>query len=553
MLQNQTEKDSTITKVALYCRVSTTEQGLEGHSLEAQEAVMYKHCIERGYTVQEVYVDAGISGKEMTKRHALQRLLHDAEEQQFDLVLVWKLSRMGRNLKDVLEIVERLGKQQIGFLSLSEQFDTSTPSGRFMFQQMASFNEYERNIIAENVKLTMTKLAQDGHWTGNQVLGYDNARSEDGKGTLTINETEAAIIRLIFQQALEGKGYRSIANHMNQQGYRTKKGNTFSAVAIKDILRNPVYQGKIRYNRYENWANARRKGLSDEVILVQGQHPAIISEADWKQVGTLLDLQSKQPTWHRQGSNVLTGLLRCPQCDAPMAASNVTNTLKDGTKKRIRYYSCSQFRNKGASVCSANSIRADVAEKRVRERFAAYISQPRLLQQLSERLESQHSIYLENWQRQEEQLEAKQADLERQYEQITTILIETPELADDLSPRLRQIRQEQASLRAQLQQLDAKRKQHHTKPSLTSLEALFDLLHGVMKNQEKQALKAIYQLFIARIDWNKAENTLHVELNIDQATFQHLFVQEEEEVRSIPERASSLRLLEKALPISVRI
>ncbi|MBA3927780.1 hypothetical protein [Listeria rustica] len=87
---------------------------------------------------------------------------------------------------------------------------------------------------------------------------------------------------------------------------------------------------------------------------------------------------------------------------------------------------------------------------------------------------------------------------------------------------------------------------------MTSLEALFDLLHGVMKNQEKQALKAIYRLFIARIDWNKAEDTLHVELNIDQATFAHLFVQEEE-VRSIPERASSLRLLEKALPISVRI
>ncbi|NUX21639.1 recombinase family protein, partial [Staphylococcus aureus] len=124
----------------------------------------------------------------------------------------------------------------------------------------------------------------------------------------------------------------------------------------------PFYIGKIQFAKYKDWSDKRRKGLNDKPVIAEGKHSPIINQDLWDKVQMRKKQVSQKPQVHGKGTNLLTGIIHCPQCGAPMAASNTTNTLKDGTKKRIRYYSCSNFRNKGSKVCSANSVRADVIE-----------------------------------------------------------------------------------------------------------------------------------------------------------------------------------------------
>ncbi len=147
-------------------------------------------------------------------------------------------------------------------------------------------------------------------------------------------------------------------------------------------MRNKIYAGYLEYARYINWETKRWKGKNPKPILVKGTHEPIILEEDYQKIQERLALEGKQPKWNHTGENVLMGLLRCPEGGALVVAGNVTNTLKDGTKKRIRYYSCSVFQNKGASVCHANSIRAKQAETFVAERFKEIVQLPEVLPRL---------------------------------------------------------------------------------------------------------------------------------------------------------------------------
>ena len=170
-----------------------------------------------------------------------------------------------------------------------------------------------------------------------------------------INQHEANIVKYIFESYAKGHGYRKIANALNHKGYVTKKGNPFSISAVTYILSNPFYIGKIQFE-------IRRKGLNDKPVIAEGKHTPIISQSLWDKVQARKKQVSEKPQVHGKGTNILTGLISCPQCSAPMAAVTPQTHLKMALK-RIRYYSCSNFRNKGSKVCSANSVRADVIEK----------------------------------------------------------------------------------------------------------------------------------------------------------------------------------------------
>lgn len=121
------------------------------------------------------------------------------------------------------------------------------------------------------------------------------------------------VVRRIFTEASLGKGLRSIANTLNKQGYKTKHGNDFSTTAVKGILENPLYEGKVRYGQYRHWEKKRRKGKQNNYVLADGKQPAIISSEQWSAVSKLMAKRHKIPAWNLQGSNVLTGLLKCPE------------------------------------------------------------------------------------------------------------------------------------------------------------------------------------------------------------------------------------------------
>lgn len=173
-----------------------------------------------------VYEDAGISGKDIRHRPAMQQLLEDASKKKFHLVMSWKINRISRKLSDAIKIVETLEKYGIGYQSYSEPFESSTPAGKMQFQMMALVGEFERNTIAQNLKMGMRAKAMSGEWCGGiPPFGYCWVTMEGTenhgrrKSRLEVVEREAEAVRLMFQLYASGKGYKAIVGRINREGY----------------------------------------------------------------------------------------------------------------------------------------------------------------------------------------------------------------------------------------------------------------------------------------------------------------------------------------------
>ena len=361
---NNTVLEQKVVRAVGYIRVSTQEQAEEGYSLEAQQDLIRKHCEKEGKHLVTIYADKGISGKSTKDRIALEELLEESTQGVFDEVIVWKTSRLARNTLDLLQITKKLEENQVEVKSLSESYDLGTSQGKLMMGVLGIIAEFERNVIVDNLKIGMNVRARQGLKNGGKLLGYrSEGRGRDSK--LVIIPEEAQLVRLIYKMYAEGKGYKAITTYINKLGYKTVRGNPFSTTGVKEILKNPTYIGKIRYNRYTDYANKRRKGSNENYILADGKHEPIIDNDTWNKVQAIQDNNKGKYIPKYKGEFPLTGILRCPACGSGMVASTTVNTLIDGTKKTLRYYTCGRHKSQGASVCKANSVRADYAEEYV--------------------------------------------------------------------------------------------------------------------------------------------------------------------------------------------
>lgn len=507
-----------------YIRVSTERQ-VEGYSIEGQITQIEQYCQFNGYELVDIYADRGISGKSMN-RPELQRMLNDAKNGKLDCVMVYKTNRLARNTSDLLTIVEELHRQNVEFFSLSERMEVKNSTGKLMLQILASFSEFERNTTLENIYTGQYQRALEGYYQGNLPLGYNNI--PDNKKELMINQHEANIVKYIFESYAKGHGYRKIANALNHKGYVTKKDNPFSISAVTYILSNPFYIGKIQFAKYKDWNDKRRKGLNDNPVIAEGKHTAIISQDLWDKVQARKKQVSQKPQVHGKGTNLLTGILHCPnpQCNAPMAASNTTNTLKDGTKKRIRYYSCSNFRNKGSKVCSANSVRADVIEKYVMDQILEIVKSDKVLKQVVERVNQENQVDVAA-------LNHDIAYKQQQFDEINTKLknlIQTiednPDLTSALKPTIHQYETQLNDITNQMNQL--KHQQNQEKPSYDTkqIAALLQRIFQNIESMDKSQLKALYLMVIDRIDIRKDENhkkQFYVTLKLNNEIIKQLF------------------------------
>lgn len=387
--RNQINQTVTQKRVALYARVSTVEQAEEGYSIDEQINVLREWCEKEGYTIHDEYIDRGKSGKDIKGRPAVQQLIYDANQKSFDIVLVWKMNRLSRKSVDLLTIVDQLQNKNIGFRSYTEHYETETPSGRLQFQMMAAISEFERANIAENVKMGMIARAKEGSWNGGQVLGYDvvTTPSDNRKrklSKLVVNENEAATVRKIFEWYVQGNGYKSIANRLNKNGYRTKKDKDFSINAVRTILCNPIYAGYIRYNVRRDWNEKRRNNINPNPVIVRGQHEPLISTDVWEQTKSLMKSRTGKPNRVHSGEFPLTGILKCPVCGSSTVLGRTTNRTKDGSKRVLEYYVCGAWKNKGTAVCRSNGVRTDYAEKYVLQKIADLAQSDVLLKQITE-------------------------------------------------------------------------------------------------------------------------------------------------------------------------
>ena len=387
-------------KVAIYCRVSTVEQAEEGYSIDEQNLKIREYCEREGHEIYDLYEDRGISGKNITNRPGIKQLLKDATENKFDLVIVWKLNRISRKLLDILNIVELLNKHNIAFRSLTENFETETPSGKLQLNIMGAIGEFERETIAENVKMGLVARSREGRWCGGVVLGYDvveiPSEGKKRKNTkLQINEKEASAVRRIFDLYSQGHGYKAVVNRVNKEGYKTKRNNEFAVATVRDILRNPVYIGKIRYNVRQDWSKKRRNNINPNPILSDGQHEPIIDMATWNKVQVILNERSKKQNKIYHSEFPLTGILKCPVCGAGMTISRSTSKRKDGTKRILEYYSCGNWKNKGTAVCSSNGIRAEIADEYVLNKIMELINNKPILRKVVDNINRNKSSKLQ--------------------------------------------------------------------------------------------------------------------------------------------------------------
>ncbi|MCD2478457.1 cassette chromosome recombinase CcrB [Staphylococcus cohnii subsp. cohnii] len=509
-------------RIGAYIRVSTERQ-VEGYSIDGQITQIEQFCQFNGYDLVDIYADRGISGKSMN-RPALQRMLQDAKNGKLDCVIVYKINRLARNTSDLLTIVEELHRQNVEFFSLSERMEVKNSTGKLLLNILASFSEFERNTILENIYTGQHQRALEGYYQGNLPLGYNNI--PDNKKDLMINQHEANIVKYIFESYAKGHGYRKIANALNHKGYVTKKGNPFSISAVTYILSNPFYIGKIQFAKYKDWNDKRRKGLNDKPVIAEGKHSPIIGKDLWDKVQARKKQVSKKPQVHGKGTNLLTGIIFCEKCGAAYAASNTTNTLKDGTKKRIRYYSCSNFRNKGSKVCSANSVRADVIEKYVMDQILEIVKSDKVLKQVVERVNQENQIDVAA-------LNHDIAYKQQQFDEINTKLknlIQTiednPDLTSALKPTIHQYETQLNDITNQINQL--KQQQNQEKPSYDTKQISIILSHIFqnIESMDKSQLKALYLTVIDRIDIRKDGNhkkQFYVTVKLNNEIIKQLF------------------------------
>jgi len=239
-----------IIKVAVYARVSTQEQAVEGTSLEYQSGQLEHYCGSMNWVIWQSYVDPGYTGKD-GDRPGLKRLLADAKLGLFEKVVVYKLDRLARKLRLLLEIEEKLKDYGVALYSVKENIDTSTAIGRTVFQVLGLAAEWEREAIVERTRGGRLQRYMQGCWgPGSPPFGYSYDRETK---KLVINEVEARIVRRIFEEYASGKSMVHIANMLNGERIppRRKDGKGWRNTAIRDILLKPTYKGTQIVNIYQ--------------------------------------------------------------------------------------------------------------------------------------------------------------------------------------------------------------------------------------------------------------------------------------------------------------
>ena len=352
-------------KCVLYPRVST-EMQVDGFSLDGQKSSLRRFADREEMEIVNIYEDAGKSGKSIEGRPAFKQMLLDIENGlEIDYILVYKLSRFGRNAADILNSLEHIQAFGVNLICIEEGIDSSQTSGKLLISVLSAVAEIERENIIEQTMNGRKEKARQGGWNGGFApYGYFLKDKQ-----LFIQEDEAEAVRIIFDKYLNGNmGFHKIANYLNLQGIQKIKRNNgtlslWGTHFIRMIIDNPVYCGKISYGRrvrekVKGSKNEYKQVPQEDYIIAEGQHEAIISEELWnaaheKREQTGIKSPSKIG---RDRAHLLSGILKCPKCGGPMYTNKHAWTNKDGTYKEVYYYVCSKARAARGKTCEYTTM-----------------------------------------------------------------------------------------------------------------------------------------------------------------------------------------------------
>nr|WP_302416632.1 recombinase family protein [uncultured Romboutsia sp.] len=368
-------------KVAIYSRKSVFTG--KGESIENQIQLCTDY-INSHYSISKddiyIYQDEGYSGSNIN-RPMFKKLIEDANSKKFDCLICYRLDRISRNVSDFSTLIERLNKLDISFISIKEQFDTSTPMGRAMLYISSVFAQLERETIAERVRDNMYELAKTGRWLGGvtplgfkstNITYYDEHMTPRKMYKLEPDDEELKLVKYIFDEYIKLGSLSKLNTYFYKEGIKNFRDKYFSPSSLSLILRNAAYvkanDDVIQYLLSKDFQIA---GNPDDIhgiltyaknthspIAAIASHEGIIDANEWLKVQYLLDSNSDKAPRSGTGNNtLLSGILKCSIC-----GSNMRISYKKSSNKTIIYYVCGLKKTRGKAGCECKNIRADIIE-----------------------------------------------------------------------------------------------------------------------------------------------------------------------------------------------
>ncbi len=389
------------TKCYIYTRVSTTMQ-IDGFSLEAQKNSLIEYTERNDMVIVGEYSDEGKSGKSINGRPDFMRMLRDIRngKDKVSFVLVFKLSRFGRNAADVLNSLQEIQDYGVELICIKDGLDSSRSTGKLMIAVLSSVAEIERENILEQTMAGRLQKASEGKWNG----GFAPYGYKLEKGELKIAEDEVEVIKFIFDKFVHTTmGVTGIADYLNKHGIKKKQRqkthrDSFTPHFIKSVLDNPVYCGKIAYQRRKTEKIPGQRGASrivkqDNYLLFDGIHEAIVSEAEWEAAH-----QKRLETGNRcekvhdlEHENILSGILHCPVCGASLYGNpNRKKKKEDGSYYKGYYcYRCKHRNYVNGKPCDyRKQWNQEMVNNAVTEIIKNLIHNPKFESAIREKIES---------------------------------------------------------------------------------------------------------------------------------------------------------------------
>ncbi len=362
----------TTVRCAIYTRKSTEEGlGQDFNSLDAQrdsgEAYIRSQASEGWTLLPDHYDDGGYTGANM-ERPAVRRLLADVQAKKVDCVVVYKVDRLSRSIRDFAKIMEILDKHGTTFVSVTQQFNTTTSLGRLTLNILLSFAQFEREIISERTRDKQVLARKRGKWTGGHLpLGYNLEA-----GCLVVNAEEADRVRQIFEWYLEGQTVYGIVAKCADLGWHNKEwmtkdgkvygGHPMRKCHVYKMLANPLYAARIR--------------ADSEVVAAN--HARAVDDRTFDLVQEKLKENTRNPgTQHRpKMESLLRGLLYCSCCGSAMSPSY--SSSKD---RRYRYYVCIRASQRNGDGCTTRAVSAPVVEEAVMQSVRRFVLAPEVVEE----------------------------------------------------------------------------------------------------------------------------------------------------------------------------
>ncbi len=498
-------------KVYIYTRVSTTIQ-IEGYSLDAQKARMKAFAEYNDYEIVGEYEDAGKSGKSIEGRAEFNRMLGDIKSGKDDVsfVLVFKLSRFGRNAADVLSTLQVMQDFGVNLVCVEDGIDSSKDAGKLMISVLSAVAEIERENIRVQTMEGRIQKAREGKWNG----GFAPYGYQLENGQLIINEEEAKAIRIIFDQYVHTTtGANGLAKYLANHGiYKIQRQNgkspLFNAALIRKIIKNPVYCGKIAYGRrrtekVHGTRNEYKLVEQDDYLLVDGLHEAIVPEDLWHEAQVKALAQAKKYERIDRGNetkiHLLSGIVKCPICGAGMYGNKSIKHKPDGSKyKDFYYYGCKhRTMTRGHKCDYKKQIHEELLDDAVAEVIVKLVSNPKFAAMMQEKINMQVDTTVI-----EQEIETYEKQLRQSYAVKSKLMEEIDSLdpddkhyvkrKSDLDARLYKMYDKIEDIENQLTSARAKKMAIEadklTADNIYKVLIYFDKLYSAMDDLEKRQL-----------------------------------------------------------------